>query len=142
MERSYIISTLLLSTTVMATGVATTGCAQDDHSNNSQSAATDTIQDTNDSSANPVARQGRMVFIDPKTGEMTSKPSEEQMSRMAEAQSKSVGRSRSGIASAPRTMSNGTVIVDLNGQFSKPIKAAVKENNQVEIGHDVDSTDN
>ena len=137
MERSYMISALLLSTMITATG-----CAQDMQIDESREIVDDETQESNSSSVKPISQQGRMVFIDPKTGEMTSKPSEKQILRMAEARSKSASKRRSGIASAPRIMPNGTVIVELNGQFSKPIKAAIKENGQVEIGHDVDSTDN
>jgi len=90
-------------------------------------------------------QQDQLIFIDPETGEMTSQPTDEQDAGviqegkdLPEAELRSVDPSKSGIASEPFLMPDGSRKIDFNGQFNKPLKASVDENGVVEVGHDVE----
>ena len=45
-----------------------------------------------------------------------------------------------GVASAPQLMSDGSLKIDFNGQFDRPIKASIDDKGQVSSGHHIDQS--
>jgi len=94
---------------------------------------------SNESSASTSVSQqaARMAIIDPKTGQLTSTPAEQEGAVFGGAQSRSIGTTGSGVASEPQLMADGSRKIDFNGQFNKPVRVKIDSNGEVETGHHV-----
>ena len=145
MKRSNYISVLIVSSLMIVAG-----CAQSDQpddvkssvtNNTNQQAIQSSDQQIAQQSSQNAAQEGRVVFIDPETGEITSAPPSGEAIRLSQTQSKSVNGSAVGVASKPQLMSDGSTKFEFNGQFNMPIKAVINESGEVEVGHHVDTGD-
>ena len=83
------------------------------------------------------AQQGRMAFIDPETGKLTSKPSQVEVLSLTESRSKLVIGSESAEPIKSRVLSDGTTLLELDDRFNKPLRAVIDENGKVQVGHNV-----
>lgn len=81
------------------------------------------------------ASAGRMVFIDPKTGEILSGQSQSDAARSQKMKPTSV--LGSGVASAPQLLENGTIKIELNGQFIMPISVSIDKDGNMQKGHHI-----
>ena len=73
------------------------------------------------------ANTGRMVFIDPETGEVAS--GERLTEVKASSKLKSSGSLvTSGVASEPELKKDGSILVKFNGQFMMPLSVTLDEN--------------
>lgn len=81
------------------------------------------------------AGAAQMVFIDPQTGEIL--PSEGQVDAAASKKIKPLSVLGSGVASAPQLLENGSMKIELNGQFIVPISVSIDRDGDMQKGHHI-----
>lgn len=75
----------------------------------------------------------RMVIIDPETGQLRPAPPQSEIPVVTNNQGLQPGVS--GRASKPQRQADGSLKIELNGQFIRPLNAVIDENGNVEVGH-------
>lgn len=86
----------------------------------------------------PSAQKGLTAFIDPATGELTSKPSADNMKKLqaaSQAQLKSMNQAQFQQPLIKQRMADGSVKVDLQGRFHSNLTATIDDNNKLKIEH-------
>lgn len=76
----------------------------------------------------------QVIFIDKETGQMVSKPSEQDLQSADQKQFKSIDIS--GVASEPKLMPDGSRKIDFNGQFMTPLTAEIDLQGGVSTKHE------
>ena len=78
---------------------------------------------------------GQMVFIDPKTGEIV--PGQGQADATASKKLEPLSVLGSGVASAPQLLEDGSMKIELNGQFIVPISVSIDKDGNMQKGHHI-----
>jgi len=88
----------------------------------------------------------RTAYIDPETGRLISKPADLVVPEVTETSEVSIDDVQSksiklnGVASKPQLMPNGSLKIDLNGQFMMPIRAEIDADGNIHADHHVENS--